>query len=71
MLIADTLCDNKSYRNASTSSADTMQGAYVVTVAGILRVVPFSDLDLRWELADCDSCGSKTAEERDKAEAIG
>lgn len=48
-----------------------MQGAYVFTVAGILRVVPFSDLDLRWELADCDPCGSKTAEERDKAEAIG
>jgi hypothetical protein len=46
-------------------------GAHIFTVAVILHVVPFSDLDFRWNFADCDACGRKRAEEREKAEGTG
>lgn len=49
----------------------TLQGAHIITVAGMLYLVPFSDLDFRREFADCDACGSKRVEEREKAEGIG
>lgn len=51
--------------------SDDMQGTYVVAVAGILDIVPFSDLDFGWQSADCNFCRSERAEERDQAEGIG
>ena len=50
--------------------SDKKQGTYVVAIAGILDIVPFSHLDLVWHFADGDLCRSKRAEERDKAESI-